>query len=141
MTGEGEAGERGGPRGSLYVHVVVKPHSLLERHGSDLYCEMLIPFTIAVLGGEAEFPTLDGKVKMKIPAGTPSGKIFRLKGKGMPVIGTNHHGDQLIRVEIEVPAHVSDSERKLLQELAHQRKDSAPTPKKKGFFDHLKDPF
>lgn len=141
MTGEGEAGERGGPRGSLYVHVIVKPHSLFERHGKDLYCEMLVPFTVVALGGEAEFPTLDGKVKIKIPAGTPSGKIFRLKEKGMPVIGTTHRGDQLVHIEVEVPTQISGSERKLLEEWARQKKDLAATPKKKGFFDHLKDSF
>ena len=141
MTGEGEAGEHGAPRGSLYVHVIVKPHSLLERHGNDLYCEMLVSFTVVALGGEAEFPTLDGKVKVKIPAGTPSGKIFRLKEKGMPVIGTTNRGDQLVRIEIEVPTQMSGAERKLLEEWARQKKDSIATPKKKGFFEHLKDSF
>lgn len=141
ITGEGEAGERGGPRGHLYLHVIVKPHPILERHGNDLYCEMLIPFTVAALGGEAEFPTLDGKVKIRIPSGTPSGKVFRLREKGMPILGGNGHGDQLVRVEIDVPSRLNDEERRLLQEWARERKDSVATPKKKGFFDHLKDSF
>jgi len=85
---------------------------------------MLIPFSVAALGGEAEFSTLNGKVKVQIPAGTPSGKIFRLKEKGMPVLGGHGRGDQLVRIEIEVPAHLSDRERKLLQEWARERKDS-----------------
>ena len=142
ITGEGEAGERGGPRGNLYVHIVVKPHSILHRQGNDLYCEMLIPFSAAALGGDVEFPTLvDGKTKFQIPAGTPSGKIFRLKEKGMPVLGGNGRGDQMVRIEIEVPTRLSDKERALLEEWARERKDSLGTPKKKGFFDHFKDSF
>lgn len=141
MTGEGEAGERGGPRGSLYVRVIVKPHPVLERHGSDLYCEMLVPFSIAALGGEAEIPTLDGRVKLRIPPGTPSGKIFRLREKGMPSLEGGGRGDELVRVEIEVPTRLTEKERALLQEWAHERKDSTATPKKKGLFDRFKDSF
>lgn len=141
ITGEGEAGEREGARGNLYVHIVVKPHSLLSRQGDDLYGEMLIPFSVAALGGEVEFPTLDGRVKVRIPPGTPSGKTFRLKEKGMPVLGGTGRGDQLVRVEIEVPARLSDKERALLQEWARERRDSAGILKKKGFFDPLKDSF
>ncbi len=142
ITGEGEAGHRGGPRGNLYVHINVKQHAVFERHGNDLYCEMLIPFSIAVLGGETEFLTLDGKTSIKIPAGTPSGKIFRLKEKGMPVLGGSGRGDELVRVEIEVPTKLGNKERALLEEWAHQRKDSGTaSPKKKSFFEHLKDSF
>lgn len=139
IMGEGEAGERGGPRGDLYVHIVVKPHSTLNRQGSDLYCEMLIPFSVAVLGGEVSVPTLDGQVRLKIPAGSPSGKIFRMRGKGMPSLNGGSVGDELVRVEIEVPTRLTEKERVLLTEWAKERKDSAGTPKKKGFFDHLKD--
>ncbi len=124
IMGEGEAGERGGPRGNLYVRVVVKPHPVLARQGNDLYCDLLIPFTVAVLGGEVEVPALDGKVKLKVPPATPSGKVFRLREKGMPVLHGNGRGDELIRVEIEVPSRPSEKERALLRELARERKDS-----------------
>ena len=134
VTGEGEAGTRGGSRGNLYVHVIVKPHSVLERHGNDLYCEMLIPFSVAALGGEAEFPTLDGKAKVKIPSGTPSGKVFRLREKGMPHLGRSGRGDQLVRVEIEVPAKLTDQERTLLEEWSREHRNSGASPKKKSLF-------
>lgn len=139
VTGEGEAGERGGGRGNLYVHIVIAPHSILERQGNDLFCEMLIPFSIAALGGEVPVPTLDGKVKLRIPAGTPSGKVFRLREKGMPFLEGHGRGDQLVRVEIEVPARLSERERRALEEWARERKDSVGTPKKKGFFDRFKE--
>ena len=141
ITGEGEAGERGGPRGDLYVRILVKPHSFLERHGDDLYCELLIPFSVAALGGEVAVPTLDGKVKLKVPTGTPSGKVFRLRDKGMPSLHGAARGSQLIRVEIEVPARLTDKERALLAEWARERKETEGTPKKKGFFDPFKESF
>jgi len=135
---EGEAGERGGPRGNLYVHVIVKPHPILERRGNDLTCEMFIPFSLAVLGGEAEIPTLEGKVRLRIPPGTPSGKIFRLREKGMPFLEGHGRGDELVRIEIEVPTRLSEKERSLLQEWARERKDSVGTSKK-GIFDRFKE--
>jgi molecular chaperone DnaJ len=141
ITGEGEAGERGGMRGDLYVHILVKSHSLLARQGNDLYCEMFIPFSIAALGGEVIVPTLDGQVRLRIPAGTPSGKVFRLRERGMPYLGRNSRGDELVRVEVEVPTRLSDKEKTLLQEWARERKEDTGTPKKKGLFDHLKDSF
>ena len=141
IGGEGEAGERGGARGDLYVRIAVKPHPILVREGNDLYCEMLIPFGAAALGGEVAVPTIDGKVKLRIPAGTPSGKIFRLKEKGMPSLRGDARGDEMIRVEIEVPTQLSGKERKLLEEWARERGDSAGTPKQKGFFDHFKESF
>ena len=139
ISGEGEAGERGGPRGNLYVRVEVKPHSIFERQGNDLYCEVLIPYTVAALGGEIAIPTIDGSVKLKIPTGTASGKVFRLGEKGMPSLEGHGRGNQLVRIEIEVPARLSERERALLQELAKERKDSAASPKKKGFFDRFKE--
>ncbi len=134
VTGEGEAATRGGARGNLYVHIIVKTHSILERHGNDLYCEMLLPFSVAALGGEAEFSTLEGKAKVRIPPGTPSGKVFRLKEKGMPRLGGSGRGDQLVRIEIEVPAKLTDKERALLEEWSREHRDSGTSPKKKGFF-------
>ena len=139
ITGEGEAGEAAGPRGDLYVRIGVRPHPFLERHGNDLYSEMLVPFHLAALGGEVAVPTLDGKVKLKLPPGTPSGKVFRLKDKGMPDLRGAGRGSQLIRIEIEVPARMNERERSLLEQWARERKDFEATPKKKGFFDPLKD--
>lgn len=141
ISGEGEAGERGGPRGDLYARIEVKPHPFLERRGDDLYCEMLIPFSAAVLGGEVAVPTLDGKVKLRIPSGTPSGKIFRLKDKGVPSLHGGIRGSQLIRVEIEVPTRLGEKERALLSEWTREHKEWEGTPKKKGLFDHFKDAF
>ncbi len=141
ISGEGEAGERGASRGNLYVRIQVRPHPFLERRGDDLYSEILIPFTAAALGGEVAVPTLDGKVKLRVPAGTPSGKIFRLREKGMPSLQGHGRGSQLIRVEIDVPTHLSDKERASLNEFSRERKETEGIPKKKGFFDHLKDAF
>lgn len=141
IPGEGEVGERGGPAGDLYVRVGVKPHPIFNRQGNDIYCDLLIPFTVAALGGEIEVPTLDGKVRLKIPPGTPSGKILRLREKGMPLVHHGGRGDQFVRIEIEVPARLNEREKSLLQELARERKDSLGTPKKKGLFDRFKDSF
>lgn len=134
ISGEGEAGERKGPRGNLYVRIEVAPHPLLTREGNHLYCEVLIPFTVAALGGEIQVPTLDGKVKLKVPAGTPSGKVFRLKEQGMPVLQGSGRGDQMVKLEIEVPTRLSEEEKRLLQEYARERKDVVEPVKKKGFF-------
>lgn len=141
ITGEGETGERGGRRGDLYVRIAVKSHPVLARQGPDLFCEMLVPFSIAALGGEILVPTVSGQVRLKVAAGTPSGKVLRLRGKGMPVLGSGDgkFGDELVRVEVEVPTRLSEKERALLEEWARERKESPGTPKKKGFFDHLKD--
>ncbi|MBI3307522.1 MAG: molecular chaperone DnaJ [Candidatus Omnitrophica bacterium] len=139
LTGEGESGESGGPRGDLYVNVDIKSHSIFERRGNEIYCEMLIPFTLAVLGGEIPIPTLDGKESLKIPAGTPAGKVFQIKGKGLPALERpSVRGDELIRVDIEIPAKLSETERKLLQEFAKTRGEKVQT-KKKGLFEQFKE--
>ncbi|MFZ5802220.1 MAG: molecular chaperone DnaJ [Candidatus Omnitrophota bacterium] len=141
VSGEGEVGINGGPRGDLYVHVLVKPHPVFERKAQDLFCEVLIPYTTAVLGGEVTVPTLKDKAKLEIPSGTPSGKILKLKGEGMPHLREpSHRGDQYVRVEIEVPKKVGDKERVLLAEYAKLRGEKAQI-KKKGLFDQIKDVF
>ncbi|MBI3312926.1 MAG: molecular chaperone DnaJ [Candidatus Omnitrophica bacterium] len=138
LSGEGESGERGGPRGDLYVNVAVKSHTTFERRGSEIYCEMLIPYTLAVLGGEISVPTLDGKESLKIPAGTPAGKIFRIKGQGVPELERpSVRGDELVRIDIEIPLKISDGERKLLQEFAKSRGEKAQT-KKKSLFEQFR---
>ncbi len=139
IPGEGEVGEKGGGRGDLYVHVAVKPHPVFERRGVEIYCEVLIPFTTAALGGVASIPTLEGNIDLKIPAGTPSGKVFKIKGRGLPDLGNPAiRGDEFVKVEIDVPAKLGDQERSLLQEFAKVRGEEAQV-KKKGFFDHLKE--
>lgn len=141
LTGEGESGDRGGQRGSLYVHIQIKPHPLFERHGGDLYCEMLIPYTSAALGGEITVSTLEGETKLKIPAGTSAGKIFKIPAKGVPSIeNPSARGQQLVRIDIEVPEKLNDEERKLLQEYARLRGEKVQA-KKKNLFDQLKDSF
>lgn len=134
IAGEGEAGERGGPRGNLYVHIVVKPHPVLVRQGNDLYCEQRIPFTAAALGGEIEIPTIDGRAKLRIPAGTPAGKVFRLRDKGMPYLQSSARGDELVRIDIDVPGKLSEKEKALLQEFARERGEDAKPHQKKALF-------
>ena len=117
----------------------MKPHPFLERQGDNLYSEMLIPFGVAALGGEVAVPTLEGKIKLRVPAGTPSGKIFRIKEKGMPSLHGVGRGSQLMRVEIEVPAQLSERERAILTEWAKERQDLGASPKKKSFLDRFRD--
>lgn len=117
-SGGGEAGANGGPAGDLYVVVHVKEHELFERHGEDLFCEIPIKFTLASLGGTIEIPTLLGKASLKIPSGTQSGTVFRLKGRGMPRLQSSHKGDQLVRVDIEVPKKLNAEQRKHLEAFA-----------------------
>ena len=103
LRGEGEAGERGGPSGDLYVYITVKPHSLFTRRGYDLHCDMPITFVQAALGAEIEVPTLEGKVKYKIPEGTQTGTVFRLRNQGIQRLRSTTRGDLFVRVNIEVP--------------------------------------
>jgi molecular chaperone DnaJ len=113
--GRGDAGPRGGPNGDLYVDVRIKPHAFLERDEDDLFHEMMIPFTLAALGGTVQVPTLDGKVSLKIPSGTPSNKTFRIKNKGMPNLRSpSRVGDLYARVIIQVPEKLSKEQREKL---------------------------
>lgn len=117
MTGEGELGAQGGHPGDLYIFVNVKPHQFFKRYDQDIHCEVPINFTTAALGGEIEVPTLEDKAKLKIPAGTQSGYEFRLKGKGMPVVGSRSKGDQIVHVYIDVPKNLSTEQKELLRQL------------------------
>lgn len=137
LNGEGESGVSGGPRGDLYVRILVKDHARFRRDGNDLVCHAEIPFTVAVLGGEVEVVTLDGKVKLRIPKGTQSGKVFRLKGKGLPRLHSEHKGDQMVMVQIEVPEKIDEKQKKLLHELAALREESVEAGK--SFFAKVKD--
>ena len=120
LQGEGEQGRRGARSGDLYVDIYVQPNEVFERHGNDLLCEVPISFTQAALGAEIEVPTLNGKVKMKVPAGPQSGKIFRLRAKGMPDVHGYGRGDELVRVNIETPTGLNAKQRRLFQEFAKE---------------------
>lgn len=127
MHGEGEAGERGGGHGDLYVVLEVNPHEIFERHGSDLFCEVPVSFVTATLGGEVEVPTLEGRIKMKVPAGTQSGKIFRLRGKGIVDVHGRGRGDQLVKAQVEVPTDLTADQKKALKEFGRLTgEDSGP---------------
>jgi len=126
IQGEGEAGERGGRRGDLYILMYVKPHDIFERHGTDVYCEVPVSFVTATFGGEIEVPTLEGKVMMKIPAGTQSGKTFRLRGKGIAHLHDYGKGDALVKIQIEVPTELSAEQKRLLKEYARVSGQNGP---------------
>lgn len=117
LVGEGEAGEHGASAGDLYVQVQVKAHPIFEREGNNLYCEVPISFAIAALGGEIEVPTLDGRVKLKIPAETQTAKLFRMRHKGIKSVRGGSHGDLLCRVVVETPLNLNDKQKQLLKEL------------------------
>ena len=136
-SGNGEAGLAGGQAGDLYIVINVRDHELFERHGNDLFCEIPIKFTLAALGGSIEVPTLFGKASLKIPVGTQSGTTFRLKGKGMPSLRGGSAGDQLLRVQVEVPQSLSPEQRKLLEDFARVSGD-ADEPTSKSFFEKAK---
>jgi molecular chaperone DnaJ len=141
LTGEGESGERGGPPGDLYVVVHVQEHPIFVREDTEVICEVPISFTQAALGAQIEVPTLDGKVKMKIPAGTQSGKVFRLKGKGFPSLSQyGHRGDEHVRVAVEVPSGLSRKQRELLEEFAAISGEDAH-PQAKSFFEKVRELF
>ena len=136
-SGQGEAGVLGGEAGDLYIVVHVKEHEVFERQGDDLFTEIPIKFTLATLGGTIQVPTLQGKATLKIPAGTQSGTTFRLKGRGMPHLRGSAHGDQLIRVHVEVPTTLNGDQRKKLEDFATACGD-ADEPVSKSFFDKAK---
>ncbi len=117
LSGEGEAGENRGPPGDLYVHVIVREHPIFKRDSTDLYCDVPISFTTATLGGELEIPTLDGRVKLKITQETQTGKLFRLRGKGVKSVRTPTKGDLLCRILVETPVNLNRRQKELLQEL------------------------
>ncbi len=141
LRGEGEAGYGGGPSGDLYVVVHVKEHPLFVRQENDVIIEVPVSFPQATLGTEIDVPTLEGKIKVKIPAGTQSGKLVRLKGKGFTDLHGYGRGDQLVRVVVETPRKLSTRQRELLEEFAKIDGDSINHPMSKGFVDKLKEMF
>ena len=136
-AGNGEAGGTGGSAGDLYIVLSVKEHELFERQGDDLFCEIPIKFTLATLGGSIEVPTLSGKASLKIPSGTQSGTTFRLRDKGMTRLRGGGHGDQLVRVHVEVPTSLAAEQRKLLEDFARVSGDAAE-PTSRSFFEKAK---
>lgn len=140
LSNEGEAGVNGGPTGDLYVVIHLKAHSVFQRDHNDLHCEMPISFSTAALGGEIEIPTLDGHAKIKIPAETQTGKVFRLRGKGIQGVRTHAPGDLLCHVQIETPVSLTERQKELLRELeALNLEDGARhNPKAKSFMDKVK---
>jgi molecular chaperone DnaJ len=139
LSGEGEAGPNGGPAGDLYVQIDVKPHPIFQRDGRHLHCEVPISFPDAALGGELDVPTLDGRVKLKVPAETQSGKIFRLRGKGVTQVRGSGVGDLLCKVIVETPVKLTEEQRKLLEELKNSLdSNSKHSPRGKSWFDGVK---
>ncbi len=138
LSGEGEAGPHGGPAGDLYVETHIKPHSIFERDGRNLYCDVPISIADAALGGEIEVPTLDGRVNLKIPAETQSGKLFRLRGKGVVPVRGGSTGDLLCRVMVETPVKLTEHQKKILKEFQASLKGEKHSPKKKTWFDNVK---
>ncbi len=118
ISGEGEPGHYNGPPGDLYVVLDVEEHPFFKRQGTELYCELPVSFTDAALGAEVEVPTLDGSSKLKIPAGTQSGKLFTLKHKGAPRVGSSQRGSQIVRITIDVPKKLNQRQKELLEEFA-----------------------
>ncbi|MBK5143238.1 molecular chaperone DnaJ [Budviciaceae bacterium BWR-B9] len=141
LSGEGEAGENGAPAGDLYVQVQVKQHPIFERDGNNLYCEVPINFAMAALGGEIEVPTLDGRVNLKVPAETQTGKLFRMRGKGVKSVRGGSQGDLLCRVVVETPVKLNEKQKELLRELEESlggEKGAKNSPRSKSFFDGVK---
>ena len=142
LSNKGNAGQRGGRSGDLLVEIEEVPHATLKREGSNIVYDLYINFVDAVIGSQIEVPTIDGKAKIKIPPGTQSGKIFRLKGKGLPVLNSYEIGDQLIDVNVWTPKNLSSEEKAMLDKLRHSP-NFQPNPDKneRGFFDKVRDIF
>jgi molecular chaperone DnaJ len=143
LSGEGEAGVNGGPTGDLYVVIHIKPHAVFQRDHNDLHCEMPVSFTTAALGGEIEIPTLEGYAKIKIPHETQSGKVFRLRGKGIKGVRSSTHGDLMCHVVVETPVNLTARQKELLEEFESiSRGDTARhNPRAKSWMDKVREFF
>lgn len=146
LSGEGEAGERGAPAGDLYVQIHVKDHNIFTRDGANLYCDVPVSFATACLGDEISVPTLNGKVMLKIPAETQTGKSFRLRGKGVKPVRGGSVGDLICKVNIETPVHLTREQKSLIEQLnasltgggkQHSPQEHSWTDGVKNFFDKL----
>lgn len=143
LAGEGEAGVNGGPAGDLYVVIHLKPHAVFQREHNDLHCEMPVSFTTAALGGELEIPTLDGHARLKIPAETQNGKVFRLRGKGIRGVRASSPGDLMCHVVVETPVNLTARQKELLQELEsiNARDGGRHNPRSKSWMERMKEFF
>ncbi len=140
VSGEGEAGTKGGPSGDLYIVIRVKSHDFFEREGDDIYCEVPLTFAQAALGDEIEIPTLTEKVKLKIPAGTQTGTFFRLKGKGVPRLRGYGQGDQHVKVVVVTPSNLTDEQKELLRQFSGLNGDHMHE-KQQSLFERMKKAF
>ena len=140
LSGEGEAGRNGGPAGDLYVELRVSKHKIFERDGANLACEIPISFTTATLGGEVELPTLDGNVSLKVPAGTQSGKVFRLRGKGVTTVRDPRQGDLFAQVAVETPINLTSEQEELLEkfDVSLRAGGDKHSPRADGWLDTVK---
>jgi len=139
LAGEGEAGVRGGPPGDLYIFLEVAPHEFFQRDGADLHCRVPVSMSSAALGGEFEVPAIDGsKVRVKVPAGTQTGRRFRLPGKGMPVLRAKQTGDMYVQVAVETPQNLTKRQRELLTEFEKLSSEQTQ-PESAGFFSRVKE--
>ncbi len=139
LSGEGEAGLKGGPSGDLYIFLNILPHEIFQREGEMLFCHVPIPMVHATLGGDFEVPTMDGKMaRISIPSGTQTGRQFRLRGKGMPTVNGNHVGDLVIEVAIETPVNLTKRQKEILEEFAEEGGDKI-NPQSSGFFTKAKE--
>ncbi len=140
LRGEGEPGSRGGPSGDLYITVRIKGHSVFQRKGNDVICEVPITFVQAVLGSEIDVPTLDGKVRYNMPEGTQTGTVFRLKNKGIPFLRGGGRGDQYVKVNIEVPKKLNEKQKSIIRSFAEASGDEVHE-QRKNFIKKMKDAF
>jgi molecular chaperone DnaJ len=143
LSGEGEAGVNGGPPGDLYVVVTLKPHPVFQRDGADLHCEMPVSFTTAALGGDIEIPTLDGHAKLRIPAETQTGQVFRLRNKGIRPVRGSVTGDLYCHVVLETPVKLTARQKELLREFEaiNLEDPDAHSPRAKNWFEKVKEFF
>ncbi len=143
LSGEGEPGVNGGPAGDLYVQIQVKSHPVFQRDHDDLHCEMPVSFATAALGGDIEIPTLDGSARIRVPAETQSGRVFRLRGKGIRGVRSREQGDLLCHVIVETPVNLIERQRELLREFEtiSQKDPERHNPRAKSWMDKVKEFF
>lgn len=141
ISGGGQAGERGGAPGDLYVYINIKPHKIFTRRDNDVYCEIPISFVQAALGAKIEAPTIDGKVELTIPEGTQSGRVLTMRGKGIPILRGEGRGDEYVKIKVLTPQKLSERQKKLLREFEDDGSTYKNNPEQKSFFDKLKDLF
>jgi len=140
LQGEGEPSPQGGPRGDCYCYISVREHPLFQRNGRDLVCQVPITYPQAALGAKVVFPTLDGQEELEIPAGTQSGDVFRIRGKGMPDLQSRRRGDLIVQVYVEVPKRLAPEHERVLRELA-EIENVHVSPQRKSFFSKVKEYF